>query len=83
LLSYDIACQYSWHLFHRMKELPEHLQMTDDLIKYVDYVIPKFHLFRHGSSCQLQYSINLLPGCVHSDLEDPKRWWAPGRARSI
>ncbi|KAF9487474.1 hypothetical protein BDN71DRAFT_1485308 [Pleurotus eryngii] len=76
LLSYNIACQYSQHLLRRMKELPEHLQLPEDLAKCVDYVIPKFHLFGHGSSCQLRYSINLLPGCAHSDLEDPERWWA-------
>lgn len=76
LLSYDIACQYSRHLFSRMKHLPSHLQLPEELTALFDFVIPKFHLYGHGSSCQLQYSINLLPGCAHSDLEDPERWWA-------
>ncbi|KAF9492480.1 hypothetical protein BDN71DRAFT_1591590 [Pleurotus eryngii] len=76
LLSYDIVCQYSQNLFTRMKGLPEHLQLANDAAERVDFVIPKFHLFGHGTSCQLRYSINLLPGCAHSDLEDPERWWA-------
>ncbi|KAF9488374.1 hypothetical protein BDN71DRAFT_1513111 [Pleurotus eryngii] len=76
LLSYDIACQYSQHLFTRMKQLPSDLQIPDNLTALFDFVIPKFHLYGHGSSCQLRYSINLLPGCAHSDLEDPESWWA-------
>ncbi|KAF9496955.1 hypothetical protein BDN71DRAFT_1588551 [Pleurotus eryngii] len=72
LLSYDIICQYSRNLFTRMKGLPEHLQLANDAAERVDFVIPKFHLFGHGTSCQLRYSINLLPGCAHSDLEDPE-----------
>lgn len=76
LLSYDIVCQYSRNLFTRMKELPADLQLPSAATELVDFVIPKFHLYGHGSACQLRYSINLLPGCAHSDLEDPERWWA-------
>lgn len=76
LISYDIACQYSRNLFTRMRALPAHLQLPNDATTNVEYVIPKFHLFGHGTSCQLRYSTNLLPGCAHSDLEDPERWWA-------
>lgn len=76
LLSYDIACQYSTNLFRRMKNLPASLQLPEDATKRFSFVVPKFHLYGHGTDCQLRYSVNLLPGCAQSDLEDPERWWA-------
>ncbi|KAJ8515113.1 hypothetical protein ONZ45_g7437 [Pleurotus djamor] len=59
-----------------MRQLPATLQLPTGSSDLVDFVIPKFHLYGHGTSCQLRYSVNLLPGCAHSDLEDPERWWA-------
>ncbi|KAF9487606.1 hypothetical protein BDN71DRAFT_1485287 [Pleurotus eryngii] len=47
-----------------------------DLQKGERFVVLKFHLYGHGTDCQLQYLVNLLPGCAQSDLEDPECWWA-------
>ncbi|KAF9488589.1 hypothetical protein BDN71DRAFT_1512944 [Pleurotus eryngii] len=59
-----------------MKNLPASLQLLEDATKRFSFVVPKFHLYGHGTDCQLRYSVNLLPGCTQSDLEDPECWWA-------
>ncbi|KAF9489147.1 hypothetical protein BDN71DRAFT_1402098, partial [Pleurotus eryngii] len=75
LLSYDIACQYSRNLFRRMKQMPTTLQLSDNTASRFDFVVPKFHLYGHGTQCQLWYLINLCPGCAQSNLEDLEHWW--------
>ncbi|KAG9312833.1 hypothetical protein JVU11DRAFT_6255 [Chiua virens] len=60
-VSYDIACQWSIHLWEQMKtlSLPMHF-----LYKYrkVTALIPKFHLPTHIAECQWKYSLNFTKG---------------------
>ncbi|KAF9486800.1 hypothetical protein BDN71DRAFT_1405655, partial [Pleurotus eryngii] len=39
------------------------------------FVILKFHHYGHGSSCQINYSLNYLPFSAETDGKDPEQWW--------
>jgi hypothetical protein len=75
-LSYDIACQYSRNFERRTSQFPASMQPSTDVIKTVKYVIPKFHIYGHGQSCQTKYSLNYLQHSARTDGEEPERWWA-------
>ena len=74
LISYDIACQWCKNLMERYKELPTHLQF--DFEFFLTYVIPKFHIAAHGSSCQCVFSLNFLRYMARFDGENLERGWA-------
>ena len=59
--SYDITCQWLIHPLERLAALPFHIQ---PIIPpgTLCYVIPKLHIHSHKLNCQLNYSLNLLPG---------------------
>ncbi len=42
----------------------------------IDYVIPKFHIAAHGSSCQSRFSLNFRPHMGRTDGENIERGWA-------
>lgn len=42
----------------------------------VEYVIPKFHIAAHGSSCRSCYSLNFLRYMGRTDGENIERGWA-------
>lgn len=73
--SYDIACQWSIHLLERMAALPSHIRpiIPSGTLRYA---IPKLHIESHKLHCQLNYSLNLLPGAGRTDGEGIKRSWA-------
>lgn len=74
VMSYDIACQWSIHLWERMLKYSESIQI-DPEGKEIVFLIPKFHLPAHIARCQTAYSFNLTPG-VGTDGEAPERGWA-------
>lgn len=74
--SYDICCQWSRNLKTRIKQLPNHMQLTPEVLHLARYVVPKFHIYNHGPKCQTQYSMNFLSGMGRFNGEDPERWWA-------
>ncbi len=76
VLSYDICCQWSRNLKHRIANLPDEMRLSEDEQERLVFVIPKFHLYGHGASCQLSYSLNYLPWSAETDGEDPERWWS-------
>lgn len=59
-----------------MANLPEDMRLSDEAFNRITYVIPKFHLYGHGSKCQTTYSLSYLPWSAETDGEDPERWWA-------
>ncbi|KAJ8489442.1 hypothetical protein ONZ45_g13579 [Pleurotus djamor] len=75
-LSYDIGCQWSRNLPQRITQHPTDRQLPDSLLSRTTIVIPKFHIYGHGHSCQVRYSSNFLRWCAQTDGEDPERWWA-------
>lgn len=58
VMSYDIACQWSVHLWERMAAYPQHIQMTPEG-KLIIFLVPKFHLPVHIAACQTAFSFNL------------------------
>ncbi|KAG0693725.1 hypothetical protein DFH29DRAFT_985427 [Suillus ampliporus] len=74
-VSYDIACQWSKHLWTWMSRYPSriHLQPNN---KVITFVVPKFHLPAHILSCQTTYSLNLIKGMARTDGEAIERGWS-------
>ncbi|KAG1778278.1 hypothetical protein EV702DRAFT_1026696 [Suillus placidus] len=74
-VSYDIACQWSKHLWECMAQYPNwmHVERGD---KIMTFLVPKFHLPAHIFACQITYSHNLVKGMGRTDGEAPERGWA-------
>jgi hypothetical protein len=73
--SYDIACQWWVHLWERMAAMPEYLHINL-AGKHVVFLVPKFHLPAHVTSCQTAFSFNLTRGVGRTDGEAPERGWS-------
>ena len=73
--SYDIVCQWSKNLVSRVKALPS-LVRTNLAEQVTRFVIPKLHIHGHKVSCQLECSLNWLPGAARTDGEGIERPWA-------
>jgi hypothetical protein len=77
LLSYDIVCQWSRNFGKRMRrQFPEWMHIPPWVFTKMRFVIPKFHIYGHGSSCQFRFSLNFLKYCARTNGEEPERWWA-------
>ncbi|KAF9494569.1 hypothetical protein BDN71DRAFT_1431646 [Pleurotus eryngii] len=72
VLSYDICCQWSRNFRDRMANFPKSMCLSDEAFDHVTYVIPKFHLYGHGSKCQTTYSLSYIPWSTETDGEDPE-----------
>ncbi|EMD37240.1 hypothetical protein CERSUDRAFT_29195, partial [Gelatoporia subvermispora B] len=72
IVSYDIACQWSRKFWNRVKAYGP----TIDYDKETTFLIPKFHLPAHQSSCQDDYSFNLTKKVAKTDGEGLERGWA-------
>ncbi|KAG1780044.1 hypothetical protein EV702DRAFT_1178215 [Suillus placidus] len=73
-VSYDIACQWSKHLWSRMSKLPSVFHLDYDN-KSIKFLIPKFHLPAHIEPCQIDFSFNFSrhemgPGSRRDTLDD-------------
>ncbi|KAF9458821.1 hypothetical protein BDZ94DRAFT_1172825 [Collybia nuda] len=75
VVSYDIACQWHKNIFTRMKSFPSEMQLSES-VKYIAFLVPKFHLPAHIEDCMLQFSFNLTKGVGRTDGEAPERGWA-------
>ncbi|KAJ7180018.1 hypothetical protein C8R43DRAFT_871018 [Mycena crocata] len=66
--SYDVACQFSKHIWTRMEKLPEkyHLKLDKANIRWM---VPNFHLPAHKKGCHAPFSFHWLwgAGCTHSE----------------
>jgi hypothetical protein len=75
VISYDICCQWSIHLWERMLDFPS-LYHIDTTAIVSTFVVPKFHLPAHVSRCQTAFSFNFTRWVGRTDGEAPKRGWA-------
>ncbi|KZP17621.1 hypothetical protein FIBSPDRAFT_957070 [Athelia psychrophila] len=75
VMSYDIVCQWSVHLWGRMLDLPGYVHIDREDKQFV-FLIPKFHLPAHVERCQTSFSFNLTRGVGQTDGEAPERGWA-------
>ncbi|KAG2137460.1 hypothetical protein DEU56DRAFT_945875 [Suillus clintonianus] len=74
-ISYDIACQWSKHLWERMSRYPSQIHFSGDS-KILTFLVPKFHLPAHIAACQTSYSLNLIKGMARTDGEAIERGWS-------
>ncbi|KAG1853639.1 hypothetical protein F4604DRAFT_1883371 [Suillus subluteus] len=74
-ISYDIACQWSKHLWSRMLTLPSDFHLDYDS-KAITFLVPKFHLPAHIEQCQIDFSFNLSRYVGRTDGEAPEHGWA-------
>lgn len=75
IISYDIACQWSRHLWERMETLPYPMHFPYEE-KNLTFCVPKFHLPAHVAECQWKYSFNFVKGVGRTDGEAPERGWS-------
>ncbi|KAJ7120555.1 hypothetical protein C8R43DRAFT_900678 [Mycena crocata] len=68
ILSYDVACQFSKHIWERMEKLPPkyHLQIDPENVRWM---VPNFHLPPHKKGCHSAFSFHWLwgAGCTHGE----------------
>ncbi|KAG2047074.1 hypothetical protein BDR06DRAFT_985327 [Suillus hirtellus] len=74
-ISYDIACQWNKNLWSRMSTFPYQYHI-DHNHKVVTFLVPKFHLPVHITSCQTKFSFNFIKGVERTDGEAPEHGWA-------
>ena len=73
VISYDIACKWSIHHLQRISDNHSDLNVED--FKF-SYLVPKFHLPSHGTSCQTSYSLNYARGVGRTHGETVEQGWA-------
>ncbi|TFY56545.1 hypothetical protein EVJ58_g7570, partial [Rhodofomes roseus] len=71
--SYDISCQWSRNLWSRRSTYGLPFDPGNHRFRFL---IPKFHLPAHQSSCQTDYSFNFTAGVGRTDGEAVERGWA-------
>ena len=76
VVSYDIACQWSIHLWSRMKIYPNWMHIDHEETKTFRFLVPKFHLPAHISECGTHYSVNFNPNVGWTDGEGVERGWS-------
>ncbi|KAG0692573.1 hypothetical protein DFH29DRAFT_1008433 [Suillus ampliporus] len=74
-ISYNIACQWSKHLWTRMSHYPSKLHFSPGG-KTITFLVPKFHLPAHIPACQTTFLFNLIKGMARTDGEAPERAWS-------
>ncbi|KAJ7075035.1 hypothetical protein B0H15DRAFT_792355 [Mycena belliarum] len=74
ILSYDIACQFSQHIWERMTELPEqyHLHIDPSCVRWM---VPNFHLPGHKKGCHSPFSFHWLWGAGRTHGETVEQNW--------
>ncbi|KAJ7808713.1 hypothetical protein B0H14DRAFT_3761075 [Mycena olivaceomarginata] len=75
-VSYDIACQWSLHIWGHMIKYQDETLTLDGRGRFFTFLVPKFHLPAHIEACNLKYSFNLTPRVGQTDGEAPERGWA-------
>ena len=81
LISYDIACQWSVHVWDRLPDLPTRLQVNLSDVEF-EFAIPKFHYAAHGDggdegdAKHAPFSFNNIPGAGREEGEEPERLWS-------
>ncbi|KAI3605284.1 hypothetical protein WG66_013037 [Moniliophthora roreri] len=74
VISYDIACQWGKGFRERMKKMPQHLHLREDI--KLKFKVPKFHLPAHVEKCFAPYAFNFTEGVGLTDGEGIERVWS-------
>lgn len=76
IVSYDIVCQWSIHIWERMKAYPHWMHTDHAGVRSFHFLIPKFHLPAHIMVCQTVFSFNFNRHVGRTDGEAPERGWS-------
>ena len=76
VVSYDVVCQWSRNFVRRVGQFPLWMQLPQQVLDSITYVIPKFHISGHGSACQTKFSLNYNQYSARTNGEEPEQWWA-------
>ena len=80
IISYDITCKWSIHFLERMSNNHPDLDVKD---LELTYLVPKFHLPSHGTSCHTDYSFNYAKGVGRTHSETVEQGWANVNAATL
>lgn len=75
VVSYDIACQWFKNFWTRMLTMDDHLHIRVPQLG-IRFMVPKFHLPAHVTSCQAPFSFNYANFVGRTDGEGVERNWA-------
>ena len=75
IMSYNIACQWSVHIWDCMAIYNHHLHFDRTGCKII-FLVPKFHLPAHIARCQTAYSFNPMARVGRMDGEAAEHGWA-------
>jgi hypothetical protein len=75
IISYDIVCQWWKNLRERLINMPPGARLVL-IMRLFRFVIPKMHIKGHLGDCQVEYSLDLVPGSAETDGEAIERPWA-------
>ncbi|KAF8215614.1 hypothetical protein K438DRAFT_1561437 [Mycena galopus ATCC 62051] len=75
IVLYDIVCQWWKKLANCLMHLPLLVRITI-ILKMFRFIIPKMHIHSHTLNCQVQFSLNLVPGSGKTDDEGIKHPWS-------
>ncbi|KAF8065143.1 hypothetical protein FPV67DRAFT_1419520 [Lyophyllum atratum] len=76
VVSYDISCQWSKHVWERMAKYPHKMRINESGEMFFYFYIPKFHLPAHIMACQSLYSFNFNRNVGRTDGEGIERGWS-------
>lgn len=76
VVSYDIACQWSIHLWERMMSYPHSMHVDHENKTTFRFMVPKFHLPAHIRPCRTTYSFNYNEKMGRTDGEGVERGWS-------
>ncbi|KAL6301700.1 hypothetical protein BKA93DRAFT_828035 [Sparassis latifolia] len=71
--SYDIACNWYKNFYKRLEDMPEDMQILDDMPTCA--MIPKAHIEGHGPKCRTTSSFNFLRGVGRTHGETVEQEW--------
>lgn len=72
--SYDVGCQWKKNIRKRAQGLPSQFKPLENVA--FRFGVPKCHCPGHKISCQVDHSLNLLPGVGRTDGEGIERTWS-------
>ena len=74
-LLYDISCTFSRNFTKRLERYSDLLQIGVRDLR-IKWAIPKFYIWAHGMSCQLNYNFGYMRGAGRTHGESIETGWA-------
>ena len=76
VITYDIACQWSKNLSHRLPNYSHIPLLNLNALKSFRVAVPKFHLIGHGTLCQATFNLAFMDGVGMTHGEGVETIWS-------